>query len=106
MCLGLYLSLSLSLFFFFLFWLPRSIWSSWARDQIGAAAAIAFYTAAAIAFYTAAVATPDLLTHFARLGNQTCILSMQRSLRILLPQSGNSSSYKEVSQEVPVVAQQ
>ena len=36
--------------FFFLFWQPRGIWSSWARDQIPAT----------VAAYTAAVAMPDL----------------------------------------------
>ena len=36
-------------FLFSLFWLPCGIWSSWARDHIGAT----------VASYTTAVATPD-----------------------------------------------
>ena len=40
------------------FWLPRGIWSSWARDRI----------LAADVTYAAAVAAPDPLTHCSRLG--------------------------------------
>ena len=45
-------------FFFNHFWLPRSIWSSWARDQIQATV-VAYATAAAI---------PNPLTHCTWLG--------------------------------------
>ena len=46
------------IYFFFLFWLPCSIWSSQARDQIRNT----------VATYTAAVEMLDPLTHSARLG--------------------------------------
>ena len=45
-------------FCFFRFWPPHGLWSFQARDQIWASAAT----------YTTAVATPDPLTHCARLG--------------------------------------
>ena len=48
-CLYLLLLLFIYYYYFFLFWLPRSIWSSRARDQIWASAEI----------YTTAVATLD-----------------------------------------------
>lgn len=65
--------------FFFLFWLPHSIWSSWARDQIRAEAVT----------YTTAVAMPDPLTHFARPGIELCT-NIPEMLQILLCFSGNS----------------
>ena len=44
--------------FFSLFWLPHSIWTSQAKEQIRATGTT----------YAAAAATPDLLIHCARLG--------------------------------------
>ena len=44
------------------------IWSSWAKDQIGAA----------VVTYAEAAAMPDPLTHCAWAGNRTGVLELQR----------------------------
>ena len=62
-------SLELQCFCFFLFWPPLHIWSSQAWDQIQAA----------VVTFTTDVATPDPLTHGARLGIEPVyVLVLQR----------------------------
>ena len=48
--------------------LPQGIYSSWARDQMWVT----------VATYATVTAMPDPLTHCAGLGNQTCVLVLQR----------------------------
>ena len=55
-------------FVLFLFWLPPSIWSSWARDQIQDA----------VVTYTAAVAMLDPLNPLCRARDWACVLVLQR----------------------------
>ena len=68
---------SFLLLLFFFFWLPRGIWSSWARDQIQAAVAV----------YGAA--TPDMQPTVPGWGANLCCSALETPM-IPLHHSGNS----------------
>ena len=76
----------------FLFWLPRVIRTSWARDQIGVT----------VANYTAAAAMQDPWTHCA--GDKACMLVLQRCRRSCCASWNSPRSNLKVNLHTSLVA--